>query len=1079
MRRSILIVLLSLLLVSTASADLMSHLHAYYSFDDSYNDSSGNDRHLTNSNAGFTTGVIGSGVDFNSSASSYLYGSGVNVSNNSFTFSWWMNRKSGGPNIFSQRNFSASTNEFQMYRGTGDTIVSTLVWGSTVSARASSTDYLTQNQWNHYAISFNGTHTIYYRNGTQFNSATSADNNLAHDPRNFLMIGRDHGTGYSNMQIDEVAIWTRTLNATEIESVYGNGSGYNFISEPEPEPEYVEVVLSGSGSWPIPAGVTNVSVLMVGGGGGSGRTIVGDENNGGGGGSGGLVFIQEYQITKYGSSVTYSVGSGGAGSTSASTKGTSGGPTTFGNLTALGGGGGGSGCCTVTSHRDGVSGGSGGGGGYLFVSPTHYTGTGGTTTQTTTNDGISDSGFGHAGAASTSGNKGGGGGGAGSAASANVGGSGKVVWGVEYARGGGSRGEGDSAREDRGDGGRASNPSTEGSEAGTDGIIIIRYSAFPELIISALDAYDFTPIINFSATVNGTELSTTNGTIYTGIPTNDSTIIPVSASASGYFSYENDDVNASAPLVALLVQAYASFDCFQAYTNSSLACLQSGPLVRNADTFTDQVNVTGYYPVNYTYSLSALDNETYSVEGFYNYKVTLNASDYLGSALTNFTISVESDLVSFNTTDNNTGVVVLELLRGYEYNVTIAQNVPSGVDRNNSIETATFTDPFDHVGAYSESYQYNLTFPRLFINIYDEQTSLLVMTNTTVTFTKGESSFSTSTTSGTLNFTGINAIESGVYSVLFENANYNPRTYSLTYNRTYPQTLNAYIAPEAAPSTIFTIEDRETRNPIEGATVTIQRHVNGTLTTVLSRSSDITGRVGFDYIPDRRYEFTITKNGYALKSFSLDPILFSSYTVLLDPERQFGSTGADFSVISIVILQDGFTELRPNDISLSFSDPAGGLVRYGYNVSTTATGSLGSANGTNAYGSILPLNFEIPDVTIWDQVRVAYYYELSDGSSGSYVRTYSIDQITKYANQTWVSNRHIAEEIPVLDRAGIVVIATGAMTALAYTFAGLGGAAVSALFILGFFTYSGFINGWVLAVSIIGFLLLLFGRGSQ
>jgi hypothetical protein len=843
---------------------------------------------------------------------------------------------------------------------------------------------------------------------------------------------------------------------------------------------YVEVVLTtanGTGSWTVPAGVSEVDVLVVGGGGGSGRTTGGGGNNGGGGGSGGLVFIQDYQITKYGSSVTYSVGSGGAGSDSSSKKGTSGGPTTFGNLTALGGGGGGSGCCTGPSHRDGVSGGSGGGAGYLLHSATHYTGTGGTTTQTTTNDGISDSGFGHAGAASTSGNKGGGGGGAGSAASANVGGSGKVVWGVEYARGGGSRGEGDSAREDRGDGGRAFDPITAGSEAGTDGIIIIRYSVFPELLISALDAYDFTPIINFSATVNGTELSTTNGTIYTGIPTNDSTIIPVSASASGYFSYENDDVNASAPLVALLVQAYASFDCEELYTNNTLTCDEPGPHVRQAGSFTDQVNVPGYYPVSYSYDLSALDNDTLTV-GFYNHTINITAHDYLDANLTNFTISVESSIANFNTTDNNTGSVLLPLLQGYEDNVTITENRAEGVDRNNSIETATFTVPLNATTT-SEDYQFNLSFPRLFINVRDEKKNLYITNETTISFQQGETSFSYNTTTGMLNLTGETAIASGTYKVQFSSSAYNARSYKLTYNRDFAQTLNAYLVPRDAPSTIFTIEDQETRNPVEGATVTVQKYVPTVLTTILTLETDITGRIGFDYVEDQLYNFEITKDGYATRNFTLNPILFSSYTILLEPTATVGEARGDFSGVGIVFERDDSVESATNNLTLSFSDASGGLVTYGYNVSTTTTGQIASESGSNAYGGILPSSFAIPDVPLYDKLRVDYYYQRSDGVLLTYSTSYSIGQVNAYSDQLWTTNRALAEDIAVLDRAAIVMISTGTMAALAYSFVGLGGAALSAMFLLGFFAFTGFINGWVVAVSLIGFGLLLLGRGGQ
>ena len=106
----------------------------------------------------------------------------------------------------------------------------------------------------------------------------------------------------------------------------------------------VEIIeaLTGSGTWVVPAGVTQVSVLVVAGGGGGGL----DGKKGPGGGAGGLIYDAAFSVT---GSISYSVGAGGIG------YGSSGGPTNgedsvFGTLTAIGGG------------RGNASGGSGGGG---------------------------------------------------------------------------------------------------------------------------------------------------------------------------------------------------------------------------------------------------------------------------------------------------------------------------------------------------------------------------------------------------------------------------------------------------------------------------------------------------------------------------------------------------------------------------------------------------------------------------------------------------------------------------------------------------------------------------------------------
>lgn len=103
--------------------------------------------------------------------------------------------------------------------------------------------------------------------------------------------------------------------------------------------------LAGSGTWTIPAGVTQMEVLVVGGGGGgaAGGTWSAD-----GGGGGGLTYHSTYNVTS-GNSVSVTVGAGGAARTSYG-NGNPGNASSFGALTAAGGEGG-------LSTRGGNSGG--------------------------------------------------------------------------------------------------------------------------------------------------------------------------------------------------------------------------------------------------------------------------------------------------------------------------------------------------------------------------------------------------------------------------------------------------------------------------------------------------------------------------------------------------------------------------------------------------------------------------------------------------------------------------------------------------------------------------------------------------
>ncbi len=175
-----------------------------------------------------------------------------------------------------------------------------------------------------------------------------------------------------------------------------------------------------NGTFTVPVGIDNVSVLVVAGGGGGGFSSAG------GGGAGGLILNNSVPVTP-GEEINVTVGDGGAGSSSSGVKGSNGTDSVFNAssiiLIAIAGGGGGS-----AASSDGQNGGSGGGGRALG------------------NGGIGTVGQGNDGGDQTSGNAGGGGGGASTAgidggALLGHGGNGTLIWALEFLSGGGGGGD--------------------------------------------------------------------------------------------------------------------------------------------------------------------------------------------------------------------------------------------------------------------------------------------------------------------------------------------------------------------------------------------------------------------------------------------------------------------------------------------------------------------------------------------------------------------------------------------------------------------------------------------------------------
>jgi hypothetical protein len=80
---------------------------------------------------------------------------------------------------------------------------------------------IAESQWQHVAFTYNSTHLNIYYNGAEVYSAQKEYTLYTTNP---LTIGAANGGGdYFNGTIDEVAIWNRSLSATEIKKLYKRG----------------------------------------------------------------------------------------------------------------------------------------------------------------------------------------------------------------------------------------------------------------------------------------------------------------------------------------------------------------------------------------------------------------------------------------------------------------------------------------------------------------------------------------------------------------------------------------------------------------------------------------------------------------------------------------------------------------------------------------------------------------------------------------------------------------------------------------------------------------------------------------
>ena len=220
-----------------AVINLTTNLVAYWKLDEASGnaaDATGGGNTLTNSSATYAAAKIKNGGVFSGSAQ-YMYNSTVpNTGANAWSTSYWIKTSVSTNNDNDHWGWGTGTS----LKGIGGYFNSTtgkIRWnaygggGSVISANA-----LNDNKWHFICITYDGTYVRMYVDNLTVVQSSSVTLNIV-SAANKTCLGRQWYSPQDNYftgSIDEVAMWSRCLTATEVKELYTNGGAnqYPFAS---------------------------------------------------------------------------------------------------------------------------------------------------------------------------------------------------------------------------------------------------------------------------------------------------------------------------------------------------------------------------------------------------------------------------------------------------------------------------------------------------------------------------------------------------------------------------------------------------------------------------------------------------------------------------------------------------------------------------------------------------------------------------------------------------------------------------------------------------------------------------------
>ena len=357
----------------------------------------------------------------------------------------------------------------------------------------------------------------------------------------------------------------------------------------------------------------------------------------------------------------------------------------------------------------------------------------------------------------------------------------------------------------------------------------------------------------------------------------------------------------------------------------------------------------------------------------------------------------------------------------------------------------------------------------VYVQIFDENSLALILQNITVVVT-GTTENTYYTLNGTLY---LDNLADETYTFKLSGQNYTQKTYTVTVSNRSTQTLNTYLS-SAVTTTILQIYNENDGSQIENVFVNVEKIINGSYTTIESKFTDITGRVQVVYTPLVAYRFTLSKTNFVTKQFTLNPVLFSSYSVGLTPSISSNNT-LDYNLLSLIWYPKQFLNNQVNNLTFIISSPYGYLTYY--NFIAKFKNNTVTSSGVNSYGATLNVLLNISNASTKDRVYINYSYSTTTNGLKTFAFNYEVTGASNVGNHTTQNLKTADYGLGMIEKALMVLFVTVILAGFSFYVAGIGGALAMGLLVQGVGVYLNFLPISSFLISALVGLALIVGSG--